>query len=131
MFRQTKKLAMAAAALAALALGGSAIAGAASNSSTTATNPPAAQGQRPDPATPGGPVGSNGRTEKALSGDVAATVKAAAEKKLPGGTVLRVETDVDHGSPYEAHVQKADGSEVEVLVDESFQVTAVNTMGRP
>ncbi|HEX8120722.1 MAG TPA: hypothetical protein VF549_05570 [Solirubrobacteraceae bacterium] len=131
MFRQTKKLAMAAAALAALALGGSAIAGAASNSSTTATNPPAAQGQRPDPATPGGHVGSNGRTEKALSGDVAAKVKAAAEKKLPGGTVLRVETDVDHGSPYEAHVQKADGSEVEVLVDESFQVTAVNTMGRP
>ena len=40
-----------------------------------------------------------------------------------------VETDVDHGSPYEAHVRKADGSEVEVLVDADFNVTAVNAMG--
>jgi hypothetical protein len=43
--------------------------------------------------------------------------------------VLRVETDVDHGSRYEAHVRKADGTEVEVLVNADFQVTAVNTMG--
>ena len=45
--------------------------------------------------------------------------------------MLRVETDVDHGSPYEAHVRKSDGTEVEVLVDSSFTVTAANTMQHP
>ena len=59
---------------------------------------------------------------------MAAKVKAAAEAKVPGGTVERVETDVDHGSPYEAHVRKADGTELKVLVDKDFKVTAVNTM---
>ena len=45
------------------------------------------------------------------------------------GTVERVETNVDSSAPYEAHVRKADGTELEVLVDKSFAVTAVNTMG--
>ncbi len=58
-------------------------------------------------------------------------VKAAAEAKVPNGTVERVETDVDHGSPYEAHVSKADGTELEVLVDGDFNVTAVNEMMHP
>jgi hypothetical protein len=126
---------MAVAALGALALGGSALAGAASNgttsSTTTAQGQSTAPAQRPDPTKPGGHVGANGKTEQALADDVAAKVKAAAEAKVPGGTVLRVETDVDHGSPYEAHVRKADGTEVEVLVNESFDVTAVDTMRHP
>jgi hypothetical protein len=131
-----------AAALAALGLGGAAIAGAATNGATTTT--PAASpstaapsgapagapaGARPDRRKPGGHVGADGKTEAALPSDVAAKVTAAAKAKVPGGTVLRVETDVDHGSPYEAHVQKSDGTEVEVLVDSGFTVTAVNTMG--
>jgi hypothetical protein len=128
---------MTAGALGALALGGSQLASAAttgsgssssSSSSSTATTPPAGRPQR-DPTTPGGHVGANGKTEAALSSDVAAKVKAAAEAKVPGGTVERVETDVDHGSPYEAHVKKSDGTELEVLVDSSFNVTAVNRMG--
>jgi hypothetical protein len=142
----TQKLrnsAMGVAALGALALGGSAIASAASSgSSTTATtqsstaapsttNSGAPSGQRPDPTKPGGHVGANGKTEAALSADVAAKVKAAAEAKVPGGTVERVETDVDHGSAYEAHVRKSDGTELEVLVDANFSVTAVNTMQHP
>jgi hypothetical protein len=134
---------MGVAALAALGLGGSALAGAAtSGTSTTATTPSgsppsgapaygAPAGARPDPTKPGGHVGANGKTEAALPSDVAAKVTAAAKAKIPGGTVLRVETDVDHGSPYEAHVRKADGTEVEVLVDAGFDVTAVNTMGHP
>jgi len=68
--------------------------------------------------------------EKALTGDTAAKVKAAALAKVSGGTVLRVETDADSGSPYEAHVRKSDGTEVEVLVNKDFEVTAVNEMGR-
>jgi hypothetical protein len=123
-------------ALGALGLGGSALADAATSgssssgsSSSTATAPPAPNGPRPDPTKPGGHVGANGKTEAALPSDVAAKVKAAAEKKVPGGTVERVETDVDHGSPYEAHVRKSDGTELEVLVNKDFAVTAVNTMG--
>ena len=70
----------------------------------------------------------NGKTEKALTGDVASKVRAAALKKVPG-TVERVETNVDSSSPYEAHIKKADGTEVEVQVGSDFTVAAVNAMG--
>jgi hypothetical protein len=126
-----RKAVLTAGALGALALGGSALANAATgtNGSSSTTAPQGAPAQRPDPTRPGGHVGANGKTEQALSQADAAKVKAAAEAKVPGGTVERVETDVDHGSPYEAHVRKADGTELEVLVNSNFQVTAVNTMG--
>jgi hypothetical protein len=142
--RKATRIAGVGASLGALALGGSALADAATNKSSTtsttgtSTTAPGSQGSAPhgaqqgrpqrDPTTPGGHVGANGTTEAALPADVAAKVKAAAEAKVSGGTVERVETDVDHGSPYEAHVRKADGTEVEVLVNSSFDVTAVNTM---
>jgi hypothetical protein len=131
--RSIRNGAMTVAALGALALGGSAIAGAATSSSSSSTSTPGssstpAQGARPDPTKAGGHVGANGKTEQALSAADAAKVKAAALKKVPGGTVERVETDVDHGSPFEAHVRKSDGTELEVLVNAQFQVTAVNTM---
>jgi uncharacterized membrane protein YkoI len=125
MLRTARKTVISVAALGALALGGSAIAGAAQSGSSSSGTQAAPAGHRSD----GGHVGANGKREAALSGDTAAKVKAAALAKLPGGTVERVETDADHGSPYEAHVRKADGTEVEVLVDNTFQVTAVNTMG--
>ncbi len=82
-------------------------------------------------APPGRHVGPDGQRERALSGDVAAKVRAAALAKVDGGTIERVETDADHGSPYEAHVRKSDGSELEVLVNKSFEVTAVNDMQHP
>jgi hypothetical protein len=128
MFRTARRTVAAIAALAALALGGSVIADAATSS--TATTAP--QGA-PAPGGPGGPgggrhVGANGQREKALSPSVGAKVRKAALDKIPGASVERVETDVDHGSPYEAHLRKADGTQLEVLVNQSFQVTAVNTM---
>ena len=135
---------MAVAAVGALALGGSALAGAASKGTTTqgsnaqGTNAPqgyGAPGQPPSGSAPdpskGGHVGRNGQRETLLTGDTAAKVKAAALAKVPGATVERVETDADHGSPYEAHLRKSDGTELEVLVDKSFAVTAVNTMQHP
>ena len=72
---------------------------------------------------------ANGKTEKLLTGDVAAKVKAAALAKV-SGTVERVETNVDSSAPYEAHIRKADGTEVEVQVSKDYSVAAVNTMGR-
>jgi hypothetical protein len=141
MFSKIGKLGATVAALAAVAVGASAVAGAASNSgssSTTAAGPqgygaPPAQGYGAPPQGQPPRAGGFGRhkPETPLTGDVAAKVKAAAQAKVPGGTIERVETDSDHGSPYEAHVRKADGSELEVLVNKSFQVTAVNTMRHP
>ena len=140
MLSQAKKTVAGVAALGALALGGSVIADAATKSSSSSQPGAAAQqqgygpppsGQMPGGRPPGHHVGANGKQEQALTGDVAAKVKAAALAKVPGGTVERVETDVDHGSPYEAHVRKSDGTQLEVLVNRSFEVTAVNTMRHP
>jgi uncharacterized membrane protein YkoI len=73
---------------------------------------------------PGG-RGHGGRDgEVALTGAKAAKAKAAALAKLPGATVVRVETDAD-GATYEAHVTKADGSEATVKLDATFTVTSV------
>jgi hypothetical protein len=50
---------------------------------------------------------------------------------VPGGTVLRAEAGGPDGSAYHAHVRKADGSEVMVLVNASFEATAVEEHKRP
>jgi uncharacterized membrane protein YkoI len=115
------KLGASVAVLAAVAVGASAIAGAASNTSTSTSTtraqaPPSGARPQHKPETP-------------LTGDTAAKVKQAALAKVSGGTIIRVETDSDHGSPYEAHVRKPDGSQVEVLVNKQFKVTAVNAFG--
>jgi hypothetical protein len=89
-----------------LSLGGGAYATAASQSSGSS-------------ASPGNP------NEQALTGDTAEKVKAAALAKLPGATILRVETD--EGGVYEAHVRKTDGTEAEVHVGKDFTVTSVDT----
>ena len=139
MFSKIGKLGATVAALAAVAVGASAVAGAASNSASSSSGasaapqgygapPPQGYGAPPQGMPPRG--GAMHKPETPLTGDVAATVKAAAQKKVPGGTIERVETDSDHGSPYEAHVRKADGTELEVLVNKAFEVTAVNTMRR-
>jgi uncharacterized membrane protein YkoI len=118
-----------AAAVGAAAVGGSAIANAASSSTTTtpAASSGAAQTQQHDPSQGGHQ--RNGKTETLLTGDTAAKVKAAALAKVPG-TVERVETNVDSSAPYEAHIKKADGTEVEVQVSSDYSVAAVNTMGQ-
>jgi hypothetical protein len=64
-------------------------------------------------------------TETALTGTAAQKVRAAAQAAVPGGTIIRVETSRD-GSSYEAHVRKADGTEVVVLMDKSFNVTSID-----
>ncbi len=119
-----------AAAIGAAAVGGSAIANAASSNTTTtpAASSSAAQTQKQHDPSKGGHQ-RNGKTETLLTGDTAAKVKAAALAKVPG-TVERVETNVDSSAPYEAHIKKADGTEVEVTVDSDFSVAAVNTMGQ-
>lgn len=137
MFNRIGRFGATVAALAAVAVGASAVAGAAtsnnSSGSSTAAAPQgygAPQGAPPQGAPPQGGMGQH-KPETPLTGDTAAKVKAAALAKVPGGTIERVETDSDHGSPYEAHVRKSDGTELEVLVNKQFEVTAVNTMRHP
>jgi uncharacterized membrane protein YkoI len=118
------------AAIGAAGLAGSAIANAASSGTTTSSSSAAQAQQAPPQRDPSlGGHQANGKTEKLLTGDTAAKVEAAAKAKVPGGTIERVENDADTGSPYEAHVRKADGSEVIVYVDASFNVTGTGTMG--
>jgi hypothetical protein len=120
--------------LGAVAVGASAVAGAASNSSGSAnsgtassqgvaTQGSAAAPSRPpaDPATM-----SHGPGETLLTDGTADKVKQAALDKVPGATVIRVETDSE-GSPYVAHLRKSDGTEVTVKVDKDYNATDVQS----
>lgn len=102
-----------------------------SGGSTGGSTSSAQPGPPPGDPSQGGHVGPNGVREELLTGDVASKVRAAALDKVGGGTVERVETDADHGSPYEAHIRRSDGTELEVLVNKDFSVTAVNEMQHP
>lgn len=62
--------------------------------------------------------------EKSVTSEQAVTLKAAALKAVPGGTVYRIETDAGDGT-YEAHMTKADGSRVTVKFDAKLAVTEV------
>src|SRR5207248_4178646 len=69
--------------------------------------------------------------ETELTGDVLAKVKAAAIAKT-GGTVDSATTENDSSdaaAAYEAHVTKADGTHVKVILDNAFNVLSVETGG--
>jgi hypothetical protein len=102
-----RKAAMTVAALGALGLGGSAIAGAADDSTSSGSSAQARPQREP------------------LAADVAAKVKAAALEKVPGATVLRTEAGGPYGTPYHAHIRTSDGTRQVVLVNSSFEATAV------
>jgi len=108
MLTSFRKTGMAVAALAAFALGGAAIAGAAGKTGASASKTPAAKAQR-----------------EALSSADAAKVKAAALDKVPGATVLRTEAGGPYGTAYHAHIKTSDGTLKVVLVNSSFEATAV------
>jgi hypothetical protein len=100
------------------------IASAATGTSTTATSTVAATA--PAPAAPSGqrPFGGQRSDETVLTGDALAKVTAAAEAKVPGGTVIRVETDADGHAKYEAHMTDASGNPITVYVDDSYNVVS-------
>ena len=117
------RLAVTAAIVAGVAVGSYGIATAASgsgSSSGSSSAAPSRSAAAPNAQRPWGPQRSD---ETPLTGDALAKVTALAKAKVPGGTIIRVETDSD-GSPYEAHVTKADGSVVTVKIDKNFKVTS-------
>jgi hypothetical protein len=90
-----------------------------SSSSNAATaTPPAASSQ---------PWGGQRSDETLLTGDAESQVRAAALAKVPGGTIVRVETDADGHAAYEAHMTKSDGTPVTVYVDKSYNVVSVES----
>ena len=105
------------------------VASAASGSSSTATStnaaPAASAPSAPPAASAQNPWGHQRSDETPLTGDALAKVKAIAEAKVPGGTVVRIETDADGVATYEAHMTKADGSPVTVYFDSSFAFVSV------
>jgi hypothetical protein len=118
MSASSRKTFAAVAALAALGLGGAGFAVAATKSGTSSSK--SAQSRSANP-------------ETELTGATAASVRAAVLAKLPGATIQRLSTEAGGkaGDAYEAHVTKADGTRVEVLLDRAFAVTAVNADTHP
>jgi uncharacterized membrane protein YkoI len=115
----------------AAAVSGAAIASAATSGTTSSSGTGSSTSRAPQQRDPAkGAHTVNGKTEKLLTGDVASKVRAAALAKV-SGTVERVETNVDSSAPYEAHIRKSDGTEVEVQVGSDFKVSAVNEMRHP
>lgn len=96
-----RKIIAGVAALAALALGGAAIAG----------------------ATQGG--GSDEGVQH-LTGNSAQQAREAALRATGGGTANAVERDSEKGATYEVEVTKKDGSTVDVRLDGSYKVVAID-----
>jgi hypothetical protein len=125
MTRNVSKIRMwaaAAAATFAIAAVGAGVAGAAGSATpsgtTTATTAAASAAPAGNPATV-----AHGPNETLLTGAAADKVTAAAQATVPGGTIVRVESD-SGGAAYEAHIERSDGSYVTVKLDASYNVTA-------
>ena len=115
------------------AIGATAIgASAQSSGENTATTVAAATDAPGGQSGPGRPqVGHDGSApvrddEMSVSASTAATLKAAALKAVPGGTVIRIETDAGDAA-YEAHMTKSDGTRVTVKFDKNLKVTKVES----
>ena len=61
-----------------------------------------------------------------LSGATLDSASKAALAKTGGGKVTGSERDTEHGATYEIEVTKADGSQVDVRLDDQFKVVAVD-----
>jgi hypothetical protein len=136
------KVALVAAGLAVGAIGATALSANATTSGTGSTTPgytaagaQTAPANAPDPRGAGAPADRHGAApvrgdESSVSASIAAKLKAAALTAVPGGTVYRVETDAGDAT-YEAHMTKADGTEVTVKFDKNLHVTGVESgMGK-
>lgn len=124
MNRKTWQTSVGAAALASCALVGVSVAFGASKSSSVAVAT----------TTTSGIIAASPSTrvpETALTGDTLAKAKAAAIAKV-GGTVDSATTENDGSiasAAYEAHVTKADGTHVTVILDSSFNVISTGPGG--
>jgi hypothetical protein len=103
----------------------SAASGSGTSTTTTTTTASTARPSAPPGASAQDPWGNQRSDETLLTGDALAKVTAIAKEKVPGGTIVRVETDADGNAAYEAHMTKADGTPVTVYVDSNFNFVSV------
>ena len=103
-------------------------ASAADNTSTSTTAATTAAAAAPAAPGPGGAAAVRS-DEKVLTGSDATKARAAALAAVPGGTIIRMETDAGDAA-YEAHMTKADGTVVTVKLDANLKLVNVeNGMG--
>lgn len=114
--QKLKKLLIGIAALLALGLGGAALAGA-----TSGGNDNAAQEQSE--------AADDGEGATGLGADLRARLKAAALAQTGGGTVGAMERDSEKGATYEVEVNKPDGTQVDVRLDDQLDLVAVDADG--
>jgi hypothetical protein len=98
--------------------------GLASAAGGSGNSPPTAAAAAPNAQRP---WGGQRPDETRQNGDIAARITAAAKAKVPGGTIVRVETDADGNAKYEAHMLDASGNPVTVYVNASFQAVGVES----
>jgi hypothetical protein len=125
-----QRVAIAAAVVLGAAGGSYGVASAASgsgSSSTTATTTTPSTPSAPSAPSAQRPWGGQRADETPLTGDALTKVTDIAKAKVPGGTIIRVETDADGNATYEAHMTKADGTPVTVYVDKDFNFVSVDT----
>jgi len=129
----TQRLAATAAIVFGVAAGSYGVASAASGSKSSSSSSTAATTTTPSTTAPSTapsaaqPWGRQRSDETLLTGDTASKVTAAAQAKVPGGTVIRVETDADGNAAYEAHMVRSDGSPVTVYVSKQLEVVSVQS----
>jgi uncharacterized membrane protein YkoI len=70
-------------------------------------------------------VGSGHEGDNGAHGPGANKAKAAALKLFPGGHANAVERDSENGATWEVEVRKADGSTVDVRLDQNYQLVVV------
>ena len=97
--------------------------GSSSSTGTTTTTTPS----QAAPPSSGQPFGHQRSDETLLTGDALAKVTAAAKEKVPGGTIVRVETDADGHATYEAHMLDASGNPITVYVNSSYEVVSTGS----
>ena len=122
-----QRIAISAALVLGVAAGSYGVASAASGSGGTSTTTPSTTQSAPAAPSAQQPWGGQRSDETPLTGDALSKVTALAQAKVPGGTIIRVETDADGHAAYEAHMVKADGTLVTVYVDKAYKVVSVQT----
>jgi hypothetical protein len=121
------KIAVTTAAAIGVALGSYGVAAAASGSGSGSSSNSGSASPAAAAARSGTPWGGRRSDESPLTGDALAKVTAVAKEKVPGGTIVRVETDADGHAAYEAHMTKSDGTPATVYVDKNFDFVSVET----
>src|SRR5919197_6270510 len=86
------------------------VASAANSSSGSSSSSGGATAAAPSAAAAQNPWSHQRSDETLLTGDTASKVRELALAKVPGGTIVRVETDADGHAAYEAHMTRSDGT---------------------